>query len=103
MCIQTNSVAFSLQANYTDWATATFWRNLVRTFADKDVSHGQRGGSPTVINLSFQDWSSYFSFQVAPHLSSRGWMDPAPDPLLIRKSGSAGNQAWDLWVSSREV
>jgi hypothetical protein len=52
---QTNSVAFSPQANYTDWATAICWRNLVPTFADRRVSRGQRGGSRTVVNLSFLD------------------------------------------------
>jgi hypothetical protein len=56
-----NSVAFIPQANYTDWATATCWRNLVPTFADRVVSRGQRGGSPTVVNLSFLDRSRYFS------------------------------------------
>jgi hypothetical protein len=41
-----NSVALSPRANYTDWATAICWRNLVPTFADRGVSRGQRGGSP---------------------------------------------------------
>jgi hypothetical protein len=36
---QTNSVALSQQANYTDWATATCRRNLVSTFVDRGVSH----------------------------------------------------------------
>jgi hypothetical protein len=40
------SVAFSPQANYTDWATATCWWKLVPTFVDRGVSRGQRGGSP---------------------------------------------------------
>jgi hypothetical protein len=43
------SVAFSPQVNYTDWATATCWRNLVPTFADRGVSRGQRDGSLTAI------------------------------------------------------
>jgi hypothetical protein len=43
---QTNSVALSQQANYTDWTTAI-------TFVDRGVPRGQRGGSPTVVNLSF--------------------------------------------------
>jgi hypothetical protein len=67
---QTNFVAFSPQANYTDWATATCWRNLVQTFADRGVSRGQRDGFPTVVNLRFLDWSSYFSFKyllIYPH------------------------------------
>jgi hypothetical protein len=60
---QTNSVALSLRANYTDWATATCRRNLVSTFVDSGVSRGQRGGSPMVVNLSFLDRSRYFSFK----------------------------------------
>jgi hypothetical protein len=34
---------------------------LVPTFVDRGVSRGQRGGSPTVVNLSFLHWSRYFS------------------------------------------
>jgi hypothetical protein len=60
---QTNSVALSLQANYTDWATATCWRNLVKTFADRGVSRSQRGGSSMAINLRFLGWSHWFSFK----------------------------------------
>jgi hypothetical protein len=56
-------VAFSPQVNYTDWTTATYWRNLVSTFVDRGVSRGQRGGSPTVVNLSFLDQNRYFSFK----------------------------------------
>jgi hypothetical protein len=52
--------------------TLKSWRNLVPTFMDRGVSRGQRGGSPTVVILSFLDRSRYFFFQVAPHLSSRG-------------------------------
>jgi hypothetical protein len=59
---KTNSVAFSPQVNYTDWATATCQRNLVPTCADRGVSHGQCGRSPMVVNLSFLDRSCYFSF-----------------------------------------
>jgi hypothetical protein len=53
------SVALSPQANYTDWATATCRRNLMPTFVDRGVSRSQRGGSPTVVNLSFLDWIQY--------------------------------------------
>jgi hypothetical protein len=49
----TNSVALSPQANYTDGSTATCRRSLVPTFADRRLSRGQRGGSHTVVNLSF--------------------------------------------------
>jgi hypothetical protein len=41
--------------------------------------------------LGFLDRNRYFSFQVAPQLYSRSWVGPVPDPLLLRKSGSAGN------------
>jgi hypothetical protein len=54
--------------------------------------------------LGFLDRSPYFFFQVAPQLyslkqkkllglSSRAnYTDRIPDPLLLRKSGSAGNR-----------
>jgi hypothetical protein len=42
--------------------------------------------------IGFLDRSSHFFFQVAPVLYSRGWVDPVPDPLLLRKPGSAGNR-----------
>jgi hypothetical protein len=57
---QTNSVALSPQVNYTDWATATCRRNLVPTIVDRWVSRGQRGGSPTVVNLGFLDRSNSY-------------------------------------------
>jgi hypothetical protein len=58
---QINSVILRTQANYADWATATCCRNLVPTFVDR--SGGQRGGSLTVVNLSFLDRSRYFPFK----------------------------------------
>jgi hypothetical protein len=99
----TNSVALSPQAKYTDWATAICRRNLVPTFAARRVSRGQRRGSHTAVNLSFLDRSRYFCFQVALHLSSRGWLDHVPDPLLLRKSGSVGNRTRDHWVCRQEL
>jgi hypothetical protein len=41
--------------------------------------------------LGFLDWTRYF-FEVAPQLYSGGWVDPVTDPLLLRKSGIAGNR-----------
>jgi hypothetical protein len=52
---KTNPVALCPQANYTDWSTVTCRRNLVPTSVERGVSRGQRGGSPTVVNLSFLD------------------------------------------------
>jgi hypothetical protein len=42
--------------------------------------------------LGFLDRSRYVFFQAAPQLYSRGWVDPVPDTLLLRKSGSAGKR-----------
>jgi hypothetical protein len=100
--VLTNSVAVTPQANYTDWATATGRRILVPTFANRGVSHGQRGGTPAAVNLSFLDWSHYFFSQVAPHFCSGSWLNPVTDPLLFRKSGSAGHRTRDFWISSLE-
>jgi hypothetical protein len=30
-------------------------------------------------------------------------VNPISDPLLLRKSGSAGNCTWDLWTCSQEL
>jgi hypothetical protein len=79
------SVTFGPQANYIDSATATCWRNLVPTFADRGVLRGQRGGSSTVVNLSFLDRSRYFFFQVAPHLSSQRLSGPRSRPNATQK------------------
>jgi hypothetical protein len=42
--------------------------------------------------LGFLDRSRYFSYQVAPQLYSRGWVDPVPDPTTFFFSGSVGNR-----------
>jgi hypothetical protein len=64
---------------------------LMKTFADE----GCRVDSvtePYGRNFGFLGRCSYFFFQVAPQLYLQGWMDPVPDPLLLRNSGSAGNR-----------
>jgi hypothetical protein len=58
---------------------------LVPTFADREVSRGQRGGSPTVVNLSFLGRSRYFFFQVASHLSSQELSGPRSRPTTIQE------------------
>jgi hypothetical protein len=52
-----NSVALSPQTNCTDLEAATGRPILVPTSADRGMSRGQRGGSPTVVNLGFIDRS----------------------------------------------
>jgi hypothetical protein len=58
---------------------------------------------PYVHILDFLDRSRYFFFQVAPQLYSRGWVDPVPDPVLLRKSSGTRNLTWDLWICSQEL
>jgi hypothetical protein len=58
---------------------------LVPTFADRGVSRGQRGGSPTVVNLNFLDQRRNFFFQVVPHLSSQGLSGPLSRPTATQK------------------
>jgi hypothetical protein len=43
----------------------------VTTFADRGVSCGQSGGTPTAVNFRFLDRCRYTFFQVTPHLCSR--------------------------------
>jgi hypothetical protein len=43
--------------------------------------------------FGFLERSRYVFFQVAPQFYSRGRVDLVPDPLLPRKSGSAGNRS----------
>jgi hypothetical protein len=75
---------------------------LVLTFADRGccvVSSKDTHGRI----LGFLDRSRYYFFHVAPQLYSRGWVDPVPDSLLLRKSGSAGNRTRDFWICSQEL
>jgi hypothetical protein len=64
---------------------------LVPTFAARGW-HVVSATVPYGRILGFLDQSRYFFFQVAPQLYSRGWVDPVPDLLLLRKSGSARNR-----------
>jgi hypothetical protein len=64
---------------------------LVSTVADRGC-HVVSATNPSGRNIGFLDRSSYFLFQLAPRLYSRGWVDFVPGPLLLRKSGSTGNR-----------
>jgi hypothetical protein len=64
---------------------------LVATFVDRRCNVVSVA-DPYCRILFFIDRSRYFLFQAAPQLYSRGWMDPVRDPLLLRKSASAGNR-----------
>jgi hypothetical protein len=67
------------------------------------MSRGQRNGSPRPLISVFYPWSRYFSFQVALHLYPRWWVYPVPDPMLLRKHGSAWNRTRGLWICSQEL
>jgi hypothetical protein len=88
----------------TPWLSvhSELYRPSVRRLSTKVVlTFGDRGccvvsvTDPYGRNLGFLYRSRYFFFQVAAHLYSRGWVDPVPYPLLLRKSGSGGNRARD--------
>jgi hypothetical protein len=64
---------------------------LVPTFAVRGC-HMVSVTDPYGNILGFLDRSRYFSFQVAPQLYSRGWMDHVAYPLLLWKSGSSRNR-----------
>jgi hypothetical protein len=94
----------SPRANDTDRRLSV---KLVPTFANRGRCVVSATNSYDRI-LGFLDRSRYFSFQVTPQLYSRGWVDPVPDSLLLRKSGRAGNRTGisgslarnsDLWTT----
>jgi hypothetical protein len=88
--VKTKLYGLSPRANYTDRATAACRRSYCQRFADRGC-HGQRDGFLRPYSRFYRPESLLF-YQVAPQLYSRGWVDPVPDPLLLRKSGSAGNR-----------
>jgi hypothetical protein len=97
MCSQTQSECFHITNNSVALVRARTERpSLVGEVSVKFLRiEGWRVVSVTNSYgriLGFLNRSRYFFFQVAPQLYSRGWVDPVPDPLLLRKSGSTGNR-----------
>jgi hypothetical protein len=92
----------SLQANYTDWTIASCLRSYCQPLWVDGVAWSAQQIS-TAVNLGFLDQRRYFLIQVAPQLSSRGWMDSVTDLLLLRKSGRAGNRIQDLCTCSQKL
>jgi hypothetical protein len=68
------------QANYTVQATATCQRSKCQPLRVKDVAWSAHR-IPTAVNFGFPDRSRYFFIQVAPQLSSRGWVDPVSQKI----------------------
>ena len=75
---------------------------LVPTFVNRGVSRGQRNGFPRPLISVYRTWIATYFIQVAPQLTSRGWVHTVPDPLPLRKSGSAGNRTRDLCICSQK-
>jgi hypothetical protein len=91
------------QAKYTDRATAACRRSQCQTFAGRECIAWSAQQIPTAVNFGYLDRSRYFFIQVAPQLSSRGWVGPVSDPILLRKCGRAGNRIRDLWICSQKL
>jgi hypothetical protein len=45
----------------------------------------------------------FFSFKCLLIYAHESRVDPVPDPLLLRKFGTAGNRTQDLWINSQEL
>jgi hypothetical protein len=75
---------------------------LVPTFADRRC-HVVSVTVPYGRILGFLDRGRYFFLQAAPQLYLRGWVDHVPEPLLLRKSGSAEKSNPGLWICSQEL
>jgi hypothetical protein len=87
------------QTPWPESATELYWpgdrllsAKLVATFADRG-RYVVSVTDPYGCTLGFLDRSNYIFFEVASQLISRGRVDPVPEPLLLRKSGSAGNRS----------
>jgi hypothetical protein len=85
--------SLSLRANYTDKVTAACRWSYCHLLQIEDVAWSA-WRIPYSLIIAFLDQSRYFSFQVASQLYSRGWVDPVPDLVLLKKSGSSGNRTW---------
>jgi hypothetical protein len=101
ICLYPKLCGLSPQANYANWVTALLAK-LVPTSVDRGCCVVSATDPHSRI-LRFLDWRHYFSIQAALQLSSRGWVDPVPDPLLLWKSGSTGNRTRDFWICSQEL
>jgi hypothetical protein len=96
-----NPVSLSLSLSLSPWPESAselhrpsdrrLSAKLAPNFADK-LCNVVSVTDPHGYILGFVDRSRYFLFQVAPRLYSRGRIDLVPDPLLLRKSGSAENR-----------
>jgi hypothetical protein len=101
-----------LGVHKTPWpeSASELYRPSERRLTAKSVPTSEDKGCSVVsvtdpygLNLGFLDRSSYFFFQVAPQLYSRGWVDLVPDPLLLRKSARARNRTRTYGCADRKA
>jgi hypothetical protein len=85
------SIGSSLLVNYSRPSNRRLSEKLVPNFGNRR-RHVGSVTDPKGRIIDFLDRSRYFFFQVAPQLYSGGSVDPVPDPLLLWKSGTAGNR-----------
>jgi hypothetical protein len=71
-------------ATYANWATVAYRRSKCQLLRIE----GAMWSAWLIPTAVFSD----FWTRAAPQLYSRGWVDPVPDPLHLRESGSAGNR-----------
>jgi hypothetical protein len=89
---QTNKLrGLSPRANYTDRATAAYRRNECQLLRI-EVCQVFSTADPLQLYSRLSRPQPLIFLPVAPQLYSRGWVDPVPDPLLLRKFGSTGNR-----------
>jgi hypothetical protein len=82
---------FSPRANYIDRATAACRRNKCQ-FLRIEVSHSQSNRSPRQYSRFSRPKPLLFLPSSSSIVLTRLSVDTIPDPLLLRKSGRAGNQ-----------
>jgi hypothetical protein len=101
--LRTNNKLHNLQqASELFWKSGRGWSaKLVSILRVEGVAWSAQR-IPTAVNFGVLDRCSYFFIPVALQLSSRGWVGPVPDTLLVRQSGSAGNRTRDLWIFSQK-
>jgi hypothetical protein len=97
ICKQTNSLAFSPQANYTDSATATDRRILVPTFLDRGVSLVSAAEPPRPL-ICFQDRSTPFQ----THCYSENLLAPGIEPCTSESAARTSDHLTTgaVWVST---
>jgi hypothetical protein len=92
---------FSPQANYTDRATAACRRSYCQILRIEGVTSAQR--VPTAVNLDFLDPEPLLFRPNSSVILTRLSRPRSRLTISQKKTGSAGNRTWDLWICSHEL